>query len=61
MLGDVSLENPPESHFYTCVNREGGVVIVPCGDIRISSGKSDARLLADGTSGPVGTDDIGSG
>ena len=29
MLGDVSLENPPESHFYTCVNREGGVVIVP--------------------------------
>ncbi|MEC1478630.1 monooxygenase [Bacillus haynesii] len=29
MLGDVSLENPPESHFYTFENREGGVVIVP--------------------------------
>ncbi len=32
MLADVSLENPPESHFYTCVNREGGVVIVPLDD-----------------------------
>lgn len=28
-LGDVALENPPKSHFHTCINQEGAVVIVP--------------------------------
>ncbi|EME74444.1 monooxygenase [Bacillus sonorensis] len=29
VLGDVSLDNPPNSNFYTSMNEEGAVVIVP--------------------------------